>query len=439
MYYDRMYIGGVLVHGERKKHKYIDKIKTKTGKWRYIYDYTLAKGKQAAKSVDNITKKAGVLLSNKVNNKNIGTAYQNYDIDEDTGDVYRKNKRYDNTTDDILSNSVYDNNSGLAVKKKEYSILEDMKNVNPRGSDSKSGEEATTTYAEINCFLCSVTYALRRKGYNVTAGLTDGIECEYSNEYMSSIFKTKDGKGVTNIYRVYDPVKKNMRIISEEKANGYYDEKDGVPKQVWTDAMWGENTFYVDYAKNDLKNYPPGSYGTFMYYSPYGGHAMNWEITKEGKLLFVDSQTNEIYDDKKLHSQLDYSGYYTYTRLDDKEVIREKNKGFDFIKKYIISDLPNKMLSAFQRKKIMDKKLKNDEERLEPKMTRTPKDPYDYRMDKLLEQLGYEEWRNSKLPKDKNIIKRLAENLEDFISDLAWDVKNNIEDLMWYIRYYILP
>ena len=40
MLYDNMYMGGVLVHGERS-HKYIDKIRTKAGKWRYIYKNTL--------------------------------------------------------------------------------------------------------------------------------------------------------------------------------------------------------------------------------------------------------------------------------------------------------------------------------------------------------------------------------------------------------------
>ena len=40
MIYNTMYMGGVLVHGERA-HKYLQKIKTKTGKWRYIYENTL--------------------------------------------------------------------------------------------------------------------------------------------------------------------------------------------------------------------------------------------------------------------------------------------------------------------------------------------------------------------------------------------------------------
>ena len=39
MIYNTMYMGGVLVHGERA-HKYLQKIKTKAGKWRYIYENT---------------------------------------------------------------------------------------------------------------------------------------------------------------------------------------------------------------------------------------------------------------------------------------------------------------------------------------------------------------------------------------------------------------
>lgn len=44
MLYNEMYMGGVLVHGERA-HKYLQKIKTKTGKWRYIYKNTLNYGR----------------------------------------------------------------------------------------------------------------------------------------------------------------------------------------------------------------------------------------------------------------------------------------------------------------------------------------------------------------------------------------------------------
>lgn len=41
MLYNTMYMGGVLVHADRANHKYIKKVKTKTGKWRYIYTQPL--------------------------------------------------------------------------------------------------------------------------------------------------------------------------------------------------------------------------------------------------------------------------------------------------------------------------------------------------------------------------------------------------------------
>ena len=43
MLYNNLVIGGVLVHADRKNHKYIDKVKTKSGKWRYIYTQPLNK------------------------------------------------------------------------------------------------------------------------------------------------------------------------------------------------------------------------------------------------------------------------------------------------------------------------------------------------------------------------------------------------------------
>ena len=37
MLYNNLVIGGVLIHADRPNHKYIQKVKTKSGKWRYIY------------------------------------------------------------------------------------------------------------------------------------------------------------------------------------------------------------------------------------------------------------------------------------------------------------------------------------------------------------------------------------------------------------------
>ncbi len=55
MLYDTYSIGGVLYHADRANHKYIKKVKTKNGKWRYIYKNALNKLMANSREYDNIS------------------------------------------------------------------------------------------------------------------------------------------------------------------------------------------------------------------------------------------------------------------------------------------------------------------------------------------------------------------------------------------------
>ena len=75
MMYEDYTIGGELYHafngraalerGKRAVHKYIDKIMTKSGKWRYIYEDAKRQGNNARAAAYNKLKRAGITVRNK--------------------------------------------------------------------------------------------------------------------------------------------------------------------------------------------------------------------------------------------------------------------------------------------------------------------------------------------------------------------------------------
>lgn len=71
MIYDTYLIGGELYHAQRANHKYLDKIRTKSGKWRYIY--TKAKDSKLALQEDKIDELFGKANIEKIVSKNTTT------------------------------------------------------------------------------------------------------------------------------------------------------------------------------------------------------------------------------------------------------------------------------------------------------------------------------------------------------------------------------
>lgn len=68
MIYDTYLIGGELYHAQRANHKYLDKVRTKSGKWRYIY--TKAKDSKLALQEDKIDELFGKANIEKIVSKN---------------------------------------------------------------------------------------------------------------------------------------------------------------------------------------------------------------------------------------------------------------------------------------------------------------------------------------------------------------------------------
>ena len=66
MIYPVYSIGGELFHGERANHKYVDKVRTRSGKWRYVYQKANNKvgatNKKSGLSKLNTMKKASLTI-----------------------------------------------------------------------------------------------------------------------------------------------------------------------------------------------------------------------------------------------------------------------------------------------------------------------------------------------------------------------------------------
>lgn len=185
---------------------------------------------------------------------------------------------------DIQSKSEVDKDTGLRRKEKETTIKEDIKMINPAYKDLYKNSKH-------NCALCSVTYDMRRRGYDVTAqkassGYSDNdIEKMYKNGKFDHI--TYDtGFGWVN--------KTNKKIMDKLSTQGTG--ARGIVTVAWTNG---------------------------------GGHAMSYEVTPEGPRI-IDAQSGVIY--KNAISTIAHStGYMSIMRTDT------LTPNYDLMKKEAVS------------------------------------------------------------------------------------------------------
>lgn len=184
-----------------------------------------------------------------------------------------KNKQYQKQRE----KEPIDPKTGFHVKQENLSPPEDVKRVNPQHYDLDDGTKN-------NCMLCSVTYDLRRRGYDVQANRADtgyninDISRWYKNTEVVPIFNSADGS-VANI----DPdlIVKNFETAVKNQGEG------------------ASGIITVEWSKS-------GS-----------GHAMHYEY-RNGRVYISDPQTGEIYSNSK--DVLQYTSGASIVRLDNKEV-----------------------------------------------------------------------------------------------------------------------
>lgn len=158
-----------------------------------------------------------------------------------------------------------DKKTGLRLKDKECSPEEDMKHINP---EYKNFDANTKN----NCMLCTTAYELRRRGYDVRAGLTTtGYE---SKEALKWFPKGK----IETAYAAPNPKDKKAIIKENLKINFGAGGKEKYQK-----------------LSQLLFKYGNGARGNLMLlFAGGGGHSVVWE-NSGGKLVIRDCQSNKVY------------------------------------------------------------------------------------------------------------------------------------------------
>lgn len=211
-------------------------------------------------------------------------------------DVYRGGKAFASVQkkkkfDKEREGEEIDKETGLHLKKAEMSEKDDLARVNPLVYNF---DKATKN----NCMLCTVTYDMRRRGYDVEAGIA-----RYG--YLrDDIKKWYPDANVVNLGETASNTRTSYKRMTESEISTV---KDSI-----------------------IKSSGEGSRGNLMvsWAGGRGGHSMAYEI-KGGKLVIMDGQVNKIYDNPdKILKKCSYN--VSFARLDnvafDPETIKEASK-----------------------------------------------------------------------------------------------------------------
>lgn len=184
-----------------------------------------------------------------------------------------KNKKYQQQRE----KEPIDPKTGFHVKTEKLSPEEDIKRVNPQFNDLDAGTKN-------NCVLCSVTYELRKRGYDVQANRAD------------------EGYGMSDLSRWYKDVTVtplHNSLNDEGKVIDSHRIEEDFEYRVKQQGEGASGILWVEWNKN-------GS-----------AHAMHYEY-RDGKIYINDPQTGTIYDNP--HKVLKMTSGASIIRLDDKEV-----------------------------------------------------------------------------------------------------------------------
>ena len=153
--------------------------------------------------------------------------------------------------------STLDPKTGLYMKKDgSYDEKQDLAAVNP-------GFMNMNTNTKNNCMLCTTTYEMRRRGYDVTAQL-DSV-----------------GYGFADLKRWFP--KAQIERTSRFDENGK--------------ALKSKE--YIDKTMNNLLKQGDGARGNMMVlFSTGGAHSIFYEV-QNGKVIFMDGQANMVIDGKR--------------------------------------------------------------------------------------------------------------------------------------------
>lgn len=211
-----------------------------------------------------------------------------------------------------------DPETGLKLKSKEMTREEDMKRVNPKYKIDPLGSRQ-------NCTNCTMTYEMRRRGFDVTAKpMLDGRN---GFEFAKHLFPESKNKGIMPL-----PLPKGWDDPKiEDKETLDWSKYDAFVATYEPLARRGANSELASKTISALKSEPPGSRGQLLIsWDRWSGHSVAYEITSNGKVNILDAQSNTIYDERKAKKLLKHSIATSYQRLDntgfDKDAVKEAMK-----------------------------------------------------------------------------------------------------------------
>ena len=175
-----------------------------------------------------------------------------------------------------------DKKTGLYLKDREFSMEEDVAAVNP--------EYDNYSKAKNNCALCSATYDLRRRGYDVTANFT----------------ADDNGVLIANVASWYNGAQRldlagNMALtqVSIQPSIGSKKASEAI------------KTLSNDRSSRGIIGLTWGYYG--------GGHGMSYEVDNNGSFKLIDSQCNKIYSGNEALDILKHASAISSFRTDNLE------------------------------------------------------------------------------------------------------------------------
>lgn len=188
-------------------------------------------------------------------------------------------------------NEKVDNETGLHLKDELGSIEDDLRSVNPefKGENISRFSDTLGYLAGTNCGLCSTTYDLRRRGYDVIAG--------YSNKPLNFSTLSKMYKG--------------SEVLQVSK-NGFRDsmlsarppmEKSDIKSTISNISKYGQSRGIVGV-----------SWGNCV-----SGHYMSFEVDSQGNVSFLDGQRNKIIKGNELEELLESCSAVECMRTDNLE------------------------------------------------------------------------------------------------------------------------
>ena len=207
-----------------------------------------------------------------------------------------------------------DKKTGLKIKNKEMSEEEDVQAVNRRFKHSDNSIDANN-----NCVYCSVTYEMRRRGFDAAANPSSyGMN---GREYTRKMFtNTKvnmmDTYGLVKKYNnKKDTIDFNYTTFSERKK------LDDLRKK----AARNNNKDYARSVINTLSTEKNSRGSLFVQWGFGGGHALSYKV-ENGNVTIIDPQAGKIFKGKDAEKYFYKTWLASSIRLDKSEINYDNKK-----------------------------------------------------------------------------------------------------------------